>query len=275
MLLALLFALAQYPPLGKLVDVGGYRVHIYCTGEGSPAVAIVGGGYSFDWGLVQPEVAKFTRVCTYDAGGTAWSDPGKGHSCSGRVEEVHRVLNNAGVEGPYVLTGLSIGALVARLYAAKYPGEVAGMVMVDHAFLDPVGARAGGSVTGLDSAPALIGQTPIEITIEDSSAFENLPERARELHRWAVSLRPPLPHLETARDCVSEIGSRTLGAMPLVVVSTANNSSNYGDLQTRLLALSKNSWQMVAKRSFHSVEIDQPEVVVRAIRRVVEAARKK
>ena len=57
------------PPIGKLVDVGGYRVHLYCTGSGSPAVVIVGAGFSFNWGLVQPEVAKFTQVCSYDHSG--------------------------------------------------------------------------------------------------------------------------------------------------------------------------------------------------------------
>src|SRR5437879_13804502 len=62
------------PPIGTLVDVGGYKVHLYCNGTGSRTVVIVGAGYSFDWGLVQPEVAGFTRVCSYDHSGTAWSD---------------------------------------------------------------------------------------------------------------------------------------------------------------------------------------------------------
>jgi len=69
-------------PLGRLVDVGGYRVHVYCVGNGSPTVVITGAGYSFDWGLVQPEVAKFTRVCAYDHSGIAWSDPGPKDTCS-------------------------------------------------------------------------------------------------------------------------------------------------------------------------------------------------
>src|SRR5579859_7534694 len=70
----------QPPVLGKLIDVGGYRVHIYCTGTGTPTVIVVGGGFSFDWGLVQPEVAAFTRICTYDPSGTAWSDPFGAHT---------------------------------------------------------------------------------------------------------------------------------------------------------------------------------------------------
>jgi hypothetical protein len=79
---------------------GGYRVHLYCTGTGSPAVVIVGAGFSFDWGLIQPEVAKFTQVCAYDHSGIGWSDPGPRDSCSLRVEEVHAVLKKAGIQGP-------------------------------------------------------------------------------------------------------------------------------------------------------------------------------
>jgi pimeloyl-ACP methyl ester carboxylesterase len=126
---------AQNPPLplGKLVDVGGYRVHLYCSRAGSPTVVIVGGGFSFDWGLVQPEVAKFTQVCSYDHSGIGWSDSGPKDSYSLRVSEVHAALKNAGIKGPYVLVGHSLGALVARLYAGRYPDEVVGMVFVDHA----------------------------------------------------------------------------------------------------------------------------------------------
>ncbi len=121
------------PPLGKLVDVGGYRVHVYCTGTGDPAVIIVGAGFSFNWGLVQPEVAKFTQVCSYDHSGIGWSDDGPADSCSLRVNEVHTALKNLGIKGPYVLVGHSLGGLVARVYAGQYPDEVAGMVFVDHA----------------------------------------------------------------------------------------------------------------------------------------------
>src|SRR5215831_13154312 len=121
-------------PLGKLIDVGGCRVHLYCIGTGSRAVVIVGAGYSFNWGLVQPEVAKFTQVCSYDHSGIGWSDSGPKDSCSLRVTEVHTALKSEGIKGPYVLVGHSLGGLVARVYAGQYPNEVAGMVFVDHAF---------------------------------------------------------------------------------------------------------------------------------------------
>jgi len=272
---------APYPPPGRLVDVGGYRVHIDCAGEGSPAVVVVGAGFSFDWGLVQPEVAKFTRVCTYDPSGTAWSDPGPAPTCPNRVAEIHALLKNAGIDGPYVLVGLSIGALAARFYASQYPNEVGGMVVVDHAFLDPVddSPPVPARTPGLDSPPVLISKTPIVFTIEDISNFNNLPQRNRELHRWAASLKPVLPGVETAKECAAQIDaatrgrSRALGDIPLAVVSTTNDAPNYPKLQAKLLALSNRSHQLISKKSFHAIEIDEPEVVIRAVRQVVEAVR--
>jgi pimeloyl-ACP methyl ester carboxylesterase len=244
---------------------------------------IVGAGFSFDWGLVQPEVAKFARVCTYDVSGTAWSDPGPPLTCSARVNEVHTLLQQAGIEGPYVLVGLSVGALVARLYASLYPGEVAGVVMVDHAFIDaggdaPSGNSSAPSGAGLDSLPVLIHRTPIVLTVEDTSNFSRLPERIQKLHRWAESLKPVRPTVETAEDCLSQLESgdrklRPLGNLPLVVVSTGNQHPNYKKLQTGPLSLSSRSEQLIAARSFHSVEIDQPEVVVDAIGLVVQGVR--
>src|SRR5271163_4732859 len=100
------------PPLGRLIDVGGHRVHLYCTGQGSPTVIVVG-GFSFDWDLVQPEIAKLTRICTYDVSGTAWSDPGPASTCPERTAEIHALLHNAGIEGPFVFTGHSVGGLVS------------------------------------------------------------------------------------------------------------------------------------------------------------------
>lgn len=119
-------AAAPYPAPGQLVDVGGYRVHLYCTGEGRPAVVIVGAGFSFDWALVRPEVAKFTRVCTYDVSGTAWSDAGPPLSCAGRLAEIHMALAKGAVKGPYVLVGLSIGGLSNCSMPASIPARLPG-----------------------------------------------------------------------------------------------------------------------------------------------------
>jgi pimeloyl-ACP methyl ester carboxylesterase len=276
MLLVAAPLLAQTPP-GTLVDVGGYRVHVYCTGSGTPTVIFIG-GFSFDWALVQPEVATVTRACAYDASGNAWSEPDPGHpepTCLSRVDEIHHLLANAKVPGPYVLAGFSTGALLARLYAKSYPKDIAAMVLIDHAYLpEPVAPPP--VSTGPDSPPALISAPPIEIDVEDEPGFDKLPVNVRGLHRWALLHDAPRNRARDARiaeACISELGNATLGALPLVVVGTANDSPGYAKLQTNLLALSPNSSQLIASESFHSVEISQPEVVIRAIRRALLESR--
>src|SRR5437667_957900 len=197
-------------PLGKLVDVGGYRVHLYCMGTGSPAVVIVGAGFSFNWGLVQPEVAKFTQVCSYDHSGIGWSDEGPKDSCSLRVNEVHTALKNARIKGPYVLVGHSLGGLVARVYARQYPDEVAGMVFVDHAFAPGPLTFSGtpsSDAKALPPAPPPMplspsGGAPVAIGIEGDPNFSKLSDRDRELHLgpWP-SLGIKKPCKQTMKSC--------------------------------------------------------------------------
>lgn len=274
----------QYRPPGELVDVGEYRVHIYCTGQGDPPAVVASGGFSFDWALVQPKVARFTRICTYDPSGTAWSDrakPAEQVSCGDRTDELHRLLNEAHVEGPYVLVGFSIGGLVARLYAARYPSEIAGMVLVDHAFIETGGESAAAKAlpkrSDVDTPPVLISQTPIALDLQDDRNFAKLPEEDQARHRWALSVSDrPTP--EMAARCFSEVSedepsSFPIGSKPLVVISTNYESLQYAELQRKLLRLSRNSVQLVAQNSTHMVIIDDPEIVVKGIQKVVYAVR--
>jgi len=163
------------PSLGKLIDVGGCRVHLYCTGSGSPTFVILGAGFFFDWRLIQPEVASITQVCSYDHSGSAWSDDGPTDSCSLRVSEIHEVLKNAGTKGPYVLVGYSLRALVARLYAGQYPNDVAGLVFVDHAVAiinrrSPSGGATMGSPP-MAAAPPPPGGLKMAAGMEDDPNF--------------------------------------------------------------------------------------------------------
>ena len=124
----------KYPPPGKLVDIGGYRLHLNCTGTSGPAVVLIAGAgdFSFDWGLVQPDVSRFARVCSYDRAQLAWSDPGPTpRTMRQDAHELHTLLRAARIKAPYVLVGHSLGGLIARVYAEQYPDEVAGMVLVD------------------------------------------------------------------------------------------------------------------------------------------------
>ena len=124
---------APAPP-GVLVDIGGQRLHMNCTGKGTPTVVLESGtaDVSVIWSLVQPGVSAFTRVCSYDRGGYAWSDPGtRPRTFAQLALELHTALERIHVGPPYVLVGQSYGGQVVRGFAARYRSEVSGMVLVD------------------------------------------------------------------------------------------------------------------------------------------------
>jgi pimeloyl-ACP methyl ester carboxylesterase len=124
----------SYPHPGQLVDVGGHQLHVHCRGEGAPVVVLEApaGAMSAVWGWVQPEVARTTRVCAYDRAGLGWSEAGDLPYDPGRVpEELHALLNSAGLRPPYVLAGHSLGAAFVRRFAGLYPAESAGLVVID------------------------------------------------------------------------------------------------------------------------------------------------
>ena len=125
--------------IGQAVDVGGRTMNLYCSGEGGPAVVFETGGNSpgYTWLLVQPRVAEFTRACWYDRAGVGWSDPPPAPRTSASVaRDLHELLHRAGVPGPYVLAGASVGGEYIRVYTAAYPQEVAGLVFVDSSVPD-------------------------------------------------------------------------------------------------------------------------------------------
>jgi len=247
----------------------------------TPAVIIVGAGFSFNCGLVQPEVAKFTQVCSYDHSGIGWSDDGPADSCSLRVNEVHTALKNLGIKGPYVLVGHSLGGLVARVYAGRYPDEVAGMVFVDHAgspTLLSLGNKPLPPPPPMPSAPS--GGAKLPTGGIERPNFSKLSARDRELHLWGIS-QPRIQKAlqenhEMMPGCVEETDAifkehvHPLGNKPLIEVSIDKNRNlAYVELQSRLL--SQNSKEMVAENSSHLVIIDRPDVVIDAISRVVRS----
>jgi len=277
----------KYPMPGKLIDMGGYRLHLYCTGErtaGQPTVILEAGAgeASPDWGLVQPEIAKATRVCSYDRAGYAWSDPGPLPRTSDHLaEELHRLLTVAGEEGPYVLVGHSFGGHIIRLFAHRYPQEVMGVVLVDArpeelalrpamndfqltflAFM----ARCGFS--------RLFGKAMLT-----AEFLENLPQN----YPWQFYFRPQT--LETMRDedplesDKQVLASGNLGDLPLIVIVHGNPSmfaplpaeealraeADWQAAQKKLAASSSNSQLIVAERSGHAIPFDRPDVVINAI----------
>jgi len=134
--------LRAYPAPGQMIDVGGLQMHLFCTGAnsaGSPTVILETGlgSTSAAWAFVQPEVAKTTRVCSYDRAGMGWSEPSPSpRDARHIVEELHTLLHNANVPSPYVFVGWSFGGLYVREYAGQYGDEVAGMVLLDSSHPD-------------------------------------------------------------------------------------------------------------------------------------------
>lgn len=129
----------SYPPPGLLVDIGGRHMHLQCAGTGEPVVILEGGlgGFSPDWFWVQNAVAGDTRVCSYDRAGFGWSDPGpKPRDANAITSDLHALLTAAEIQGPYVLVGHSYGGLGVRAFAAAFPGEVAGIVLIDSSHPD-------------------------------------------------------------------------------------------------------------------------------------------
>lgn len=125
----------KFPAPGQLVDVGGFNLHIHCTGEaGGPTVVVDAGNgdFSVTWMGIQREVEKSARICTYDRAGYGWSDVSPHpRTASQMANELHQLLVNADVKPPYILVGHSLGGLNVRVYASLYPDEVAGMILVD------------------------------------------------------------------------------------------------------------------------------------------------
>jgi len=121
---------------GRLFNVGGYSMHLYCTGKGAPAIILDSGlgDDSLIWAKVQPQLAQHTTVCAYDRAGFGWSQARPGRRDANSIaDQLHGLLRAAGVRPPYILMSHSISGLYARAYAKRYSPELAGLVLVDGA----------------------------------------------------------------------------------------------------------------------------------------------
>ncbi|HXG92063.1 MAG TPA: alpha/beta hydrolase [Blastocatellia bacterium] len=204
----------DYPPAGRLADIGGYKLHISCAGAGSPAVIFISGAgdFSFDWSLVQPAASRFSEVCSYDRAGLAWSDLGPvPRTMRQDAYELHLLLKKAGVRPPFILVGHSIGGLISRVYAARYPGEVAGMLLVDPTHEDTtlmyqgkiVRVRDGAKGRKIPSPQTMKSSSPRPPTEDDikqqelnrrvfgppkiEPPFDKLPAEIQRIRLWALS----------------------------------------------------------------------------------------
>jgi pimeloyl-ACP methyl ester carboxylesterase len=276
------------PPPGRLVSVGDHRLHLFCKGSDAPTVVIEQGAGSPSrlWWPVQDEIAEFASVCTYDRAGYLWSDPiPPGRTIAERGEELHTLLVNSGIPGPYVLVAHSYGGLIVRSFARKHPDQMAGLVLVDTPdettiFQEKVltfysrvramskavewAARFGWLRVLSASFPTMRAGFPFSRGGEYAAAADDL-----------ASLQSA--DQETRR--AGEPGS--LGNLPLAVITHGQPfpgpfsvlEPGWIEGQKRLAALSTDSLLIPAQKSNHMIHLDEPNVVIDAIRRVHFAAR--
>ena len=272
-----------FPPPGQMVDVGGYRLHLNCTGSGSPTVVIDAGwgDSSAGWGWVQPEVAKTTRICTYDRAGMGWSESSpQPRTAREFAKELHTLLANANEPGPFVLVGHSLAGYTMRVYAHDYPEEVAGLVLIDPQNLPTSGVTTPQPAPkpGKSSLPALlIARLGLVRLLSDAN--QDLPPQDQQAYK-ALSVTPRW--IQTALDearGMAEGGAQaravtTLGSLPLIVLSRGKDlDADTAASQARYLQLSSNSQQLFADQSGHSIQIDQPDAAVSAIIQMVRQVR--
>jgi len=308
-----------FPPPGKLIDIGGWKLHLNCTGTRAAQAPLVIlepgiGDFSVEWALVQPEVAKTARVCSYDRAGDGWSEMGPyPRTFKQIVYELHTLLERAAERPPYVMVGQSYGGWLVRTYRATYPSEVVGLVLVDAGEDDPERIMPDGSigrasmlVKGVPvppvktSGPLRIADIPANALAAMRSGIaktaprandpprDKLPADARQMRAWALW---QIGHVAAAVNPleVEEIAllrkermdtPQAYGDIPLVVITrgipesdeTAARTEERRKSHKAIASASRNGRWLIAGRSGHHVQIEQPDVVVAAIADVLRAA---
>ena len=298
-----------------MVDAGGFRLNLYCMGNGSPTVVFDSGwgDWAPAWSKVQPQVAKWTRACSFDRAGTGFSDPGPMPRTSVRIaKELRTALHHAGIAGPYILVASAFGGDNMRTFANLYMSEVAGLVMVD-ADSDDVGtkamqeeahrAHAGIPPDLRECRDAITGHKPLDCAAQ--FFFRGFPEA-----EWSPQLNAKV--LEIAQTKVAMYDAyasemeqtpadeawlqkhrRSFGSRPIRVLTSENHGVGHLEskppdtpkrleyqrettrAQARWLELSSDAKQIFASDSSEYIQFDKPQVVIDAIREVHDAARKR
>jgi pimeloyl-ACP methyl ester carboxylesterase len=282
--------IAKYEPPGRLIDVGGRRLHLYCTGRGSPTVILEAGAGSFsiDWSLIQPDIAKTVRVCSYDRAGYGWSDPGpEWDTVDQAAHDLNTLLTKAGERPPYVLVGQSMGGLFARWYQHEYPEQVAGMVLVEsyettapvNGKQVPIRTLSKEELQANLPPPSSLRKPPIPTGIHPP--FTKLPTALQNEHVWLeqrffetldFSKGPQMMESwRSAYDILHRSSEKpdSLNGLPLVILAREDIISDEYKQQTELGHLSKNSHVEIAIGSGHFIQLERPDLVIYAIRWVM------
>jgi pimeloyl-ACP methyl ester carboxylesterase len=304
----------RYAPPGSMIHVGERRLHALCRGTGRPAVLLESGiaASSLSWTRVLPDIAAFTRACAYDRAGLAWSDPPRGPRTVDRMlSELRQLLAAVELDAPYVIVGHSFGTFLACAFAAERPKAVAGLVLLDppsewHELTARQRRllRGGIVMSRFGGVLARVGVVRLCTTLLLGGApgvprnFVKMfgPTTARTLERLVGEIRklPPEIHpivqtlwcqpkcfsamagylaaLEETADTVGRL--RGLPDIPLVVISSSDQPTRVLDRHRALAQLSAQGRHVIAARSGHWIQFDEPEIVVNAVREVVGRVRK-
>jgi len=298
----------KYPPIGQMVDVGGYSLHLYCTGAsqpGEPTVIVEAGSGSVGlmWALVQDEVAKSARICTYDRAGLGWSEPSpKPRTADAITDELHTLLANAGIDGPYILVGHSLGGIFVREYQYKYPNEVVGIILIDSgdgelatymdgtAYMQMMSQFIDASKTLSDTGLIKV-VTGLSALFPSEPMYQELPAGVPETIQAMMVKTTEAGAVEVAALPIiweeNRAHKTSLGDLPLTVivhgycnscskdpVELAKEEAGWLEMQKYLASLSSNSELIIASpQTGHDVQVDEPDLVVEAIQRMLEAVR--
>jgi pimeloyl-ACP methyl ester carboxylesterase len=299
----------QFAPTGSLIDVGGHRLHVRCAGNGAPLVLLESGiaASSLSWSLVQPEIARFTRVCAYDRAGFAWSDAASSPRTFDRiVEELASVLQRVAADEPCVLVGHSFGSFVVRAYAARNPHRVIGLVLVDPPTewlaMTPQRRRLIRRGRRLSRVGAVLAELGIVrvclalltggvpgaprrlVTVLGPTAAGTLQRLVGEVRKLPAAVHPMVQEVWCDPKCFRSMAAHlqvleTQGpaiaaalppaGIPLIVISSGNHPAEEIAEHRALASRANAARHVVADRSTHWVQFDQPELIVDAVRELV------
>lgn len=288
----------QNLPPGQWTDINYYSLHIHCTGEGSPTVMLEAGLNDFyvTWAKVQPEIARTTRVCSYDRAGLGWSQPSPNPRTSEvMVQELHALLRNTGIEGPYILVGHSFGGIVVRSFARQYPDQVVGMVLVDSAHEEQV-SRLPFLKSSADELVAqfrtlsLLSSSGLMALAPGTIPNRGFPEGAYRQYQAVLAttdyFNAAIAETTFFYSGSPQIKPASLGDLPMVVLRhgppevTGDSSTQqiryeqeWVKMQNELAGLSSNSKQIIAEKSGHYIQLDQPELVIDSILELIQAGK--
>ena len=269
---------------GKLYSVDNHRLHLNCKGDGHPVVILEAGlgGFSLEWFYVQEDLAKLTQVCSYDRAGYGWSDWSPGPRTTMRiVDELHALLKTAEIKPPYLLVGHSFGGFNMLYFSKSHPELIAGLVLVDSSHPD--------QFSRLSDMPGLNEENRSRqvISFFDTRRVLYLyPEKIRDLALQFLTSRKAFDTQRREHNSFkdSAMQVRELGkmpALPMIVVSRGKSEwpdnprghtleNSWQALQRELLDMVPDGTQMIAEGSGHLIQLERPDVVVRAVSKMLD-----